>query len=128
MTAAWSPADLRRIDVAGELLIAARRADGTLRRRLPIWVVTTGGEVYVRTWYRRDTGWFGHVRETGRAAIRVPGLDAEVTVEEAGAGPDGLRTAIDAAYRAKYGRYGAGAVGPMVTPEAAATTLRLRPE
>ena len=36
MTAAWSPAELQEINAARELEIASRRADGTLRRWVPI--------------------------------------------------------------------------------------------
>jgi hypothetical protein len=61
MTAAWSPDELERIGTAEELQITTSRADGTLRREVPIWVVRASGQVYVRTWYRRDNGWFGHV-------------------------------------------------------------------
>ena len=89
MTAAWSPAELQEINAARELEIASRRADGTLRRWVPIWAVSTGGLVYVRTWYRRETGWFGHVLASRRARIRVPGLEADVEVEDVGEGtPD----------------------------------------
>ena len=128
MTAAWSPEQLKRIDGSGELQIASRRADGTVRPFVPIWVVSAGGQVYVRTWYRRTTGWFGHVLETGRARVRVPGLEADVVVEDVGAGPAELRTSVDQAYRAKYGGYGSGSVGQMVADPAAAATLRLTPE
>ncbi|HXP56415.1 MAG TPA: DUF2255 family protein [Streptosporangiaceae bacterium] len=128
MTAAWSPEQLKRIDGSGELQIASRRADGTVRPFVPIWVVSAGGQVYVRTWYRRTTGWFGHVLETGRARVRVPGLEADVVVEDVGAGPAELRTSVDEAYRAKYGGYGSGSVGQMVADPAAAATLRLTPE
>ena len=128
MTAAWSPEQLKRIDGSGELQIASRRADGTVRPFVPIWVVSAGGQVYVRTWYRRTTGWFGHVLETGRARVRVPGLEADVVVEDVGAGPVELRTSVDQAYRAKYGGYGSGSVGQMVADPAAAATLRLTPE
>jgi hypothetical protein len=83
--------------------------------------------VYVRTWYRRNTGWFARVLDSHRASIRVPGLQADVTVEDAGAGPDRLRADVDAAYRTKYGRYGTATVEPMVAAAAAATTLRLSP-
>jgi hypothetical protein len=64
MTFAWSPDELDRIGGAEELQIATKRADGTLRREVPIWVVCAGGQVYVRTWYRRDNGWFGHAVES----------------------------------------------------------------
>jgi hypothetical protein len=91
---------------------------------VPIWVVSAGGQVYVRTWYRREGGWFGQVLASRLARIRVPSLAADVIVEDVGAGTPGPRAEIDDAYRAKYGRY--GGTDRMVTDEAAAATLRLR--
>jgi hypothetical protein len=70
---AWPPEELERIGRADDLRIAVKRADGTLRRWVPIWVVDVGGQAYVRTWYRRDDGWFGHVLDSRRARIRAPG-------------------------------------------------------
>jgi hypothetical protein len=128
MTATWTPEQLQRIDRSDELEIASRRADGTLRQFVPIWVVRVDDQVYVRTWHRRTTGWFGRVLDTGRARVRVPGLEADVAVEDVGAGPGPLRSQVDAAYRAKYGRYGDGTVGQMVADEAVAATLRLSPD
>ena len=128
MAAGWTPDDIERIGSADELQIAVRRADGTLRRWLSIWVVCVGDRVYVRTWYRRDTGWFGHVLQSHRACVRVPGLQADVVVTDVADGPDQRRAEIDAAYRAKYGRYGTSTVDNMVAPAAAATTLLLTPE
>jgi hypothetical protein len=125
MTVAWSPDELERIDRAEELRIATGRADGTLRRDVPIWVVSAGGQVYVRTWYRRDDGWFGHAVESRRARIRIPGLAADVAVEDVGDDKSDLRASVDAAYRAKYSRYGGTTVDRMVSDDAAATTLRL---
>lgn len=125
MTEAWSPQERRLIDGAGELQIAAERIDGTLYRWTPIWVVSVDGNVYVRTWYRRDTGWFGHVLRSGRARIRVPDLETDAAVEDVGEGPTGLRERIDTAYRDKYGRSSSSS---MVGAAAAAATLRLRPE
>ncbi len=124
VTTAWSSDELDRIGRAEELEIAAERADGTPRRWAPIWVVRVGEQVYVRTWYRRDTGWFGHVLESRKARIRVPGLEARVAVEDVGADSGGRRTDVDAAYRTKYGRHGAS-VDRMIAPDAVATTLRL---
>jgi hypothetical protein len=80
------------------------------------------GDVYVRTWYRRDTGWFGHAVGSGRARIRIPGVEVDVRVEDVGVGPAGLKTDVDAAYR---GKYGGGSTGDMVGDDAVATTLRL---
>jgi hypothetical protein len=125
MTAPWSPNELRLMNAAGELQIAVRRSDGSLRRWVPIWVVCAGGQAYVRTWYRRDTGWFGDALRSRRARIRVPGLEADVTIEDIGDASTQVTTDVDAAYRTKYGHGGADS---MVTATAAATTLQLNHE
>ena len=128
MTSPWTPDELERVGSADELQIAVKRADGTLRRWTPIWVVRVGEQVYVRTWYRRDSGWFGHVLHSHRARVRVPGLEVDVAVEDVGDATAELRAHVDAAYRTKYGRYGSSSVEPMVAVAAAATTLQLGPE
>jgi hypothetical protein len=128
MAVAWSPDDLERIGRAEELHIATNRTDETLRREVPIWVVSAKGQVYVRTWCRRDNGWFGHAVESRRARISVPGLEADVAIEDVGNDEAKLRASVDAAYRGKYGRYAETTVERMVTDDAAATTLRLVPE
>jgi hypothetical protein len=125
MTASWSPDEMSLINAAGELQVAVKRPDGSLRQWVPIWVVCAGGQVYVRTWYRRDTGWFGHALRSSRARIRVPGLEADVTIEDIGDASTQVTADVDAAYRTKYGNGGAGS---MVTDEAAATTLQLNRE
>ena len=124
MTASWSPDELGLMNAAGELQIAVKRSDGSLRRWVPIWVVCAGGQVYVRTWYRRDTGWFGHALRSQRARIRVPGLEADVTIVDIGDASTQVTTDVDAAYRTKYG----GGAGSMVTATATATTLLLNHE
>ncbi|MTD55430.1 DUF2255 family protein [Amycolatopsis pithecellobii] len=124
MSLSWSPDDLRLIDKAGELEIAVKRSDGGLRPWIPIWVVCVGGQVYVRTWFRRDTGWFGHALRSRNARIRVPGLEADVAIQDIGDTWTDITDDVDAAYRTKYGRGGAGS---MVTAAATATTLRLDP-
>jgi len=118
----WSPEQLDRIGGARELEIAVCRTDDTLGPWKPIWVVRVAEEVYVRTWYRRSTGWFGHALRSHRARIRVTGVEADVRVEDVGVGPSGLRAAVDDAYRKKYR---GGSTSDMVGDEAAATTLRL---
>jgi hypothetical protein len=125
MTTAWSAQELEQIGSAAELQIATKRADGTLRRWVPIWVVCVGDQVYVRTWYRRESGWFGHVLGSRRARIRVPGLEVDVAVEDVGEDKAELHPGVDAAYHAKYARYGGPSVDRMTTDAAAATTLRL---
>jgi hypothetical protein len=122
MASPWSADELRLVDAAGELEIAIRRGDGSLRPWVPIWVACARGQIYVRSWYRRDSGWFGHAVRAGRGAIRVPGLEAEVLIEDIGQASTELTADVDSAYRAKYGKGGAAS---MVTSDAAATTLQL---
>jgi hypothetical protein len=128
MTTAWSARELEQICSAKELQIATKRADGTLRRWVPIWVVCVGDQVHVRTWYRRENGWFGQVLGSRRARIHVPGLEVDVAVEDVGEDKTELHAGVDAAYHAKYARYGGSSVDRMTTDAAAATTLRLIPE
>lgn len=117
----WTPEDLRYLDRSRELEIAAPRVNGDRGRWTPIWVVVADDEVFVRTWQRRSTGWYGHAVGTERAWIRLPGRSVEVTVAVKG---DADADVIDAAYRTKYA---AAAAQSIVTPEAAASTLRLTP-
>ena len=125
MDARWSTEDLNLIGTAGELQIAVRRPDSSLRQPLPIWVVSAGEQIYVRSWHRRDTGWFGHALQTQQARIYVPGLEADVTIEDVGDASPHVTAAVDDAYRAKYGNESAAS---MITSAATKTTLRLDPE
>ncbi len=127
MPGTWSAAELARINSADELEIAVRRRDETQGRWVPIWVVCVGDQVYVRTWHRRDTGWFGQVLGSRRAQVRVPGVDAAVAVLDVSDDAE-VRSGVDAAYRTKYGRYGSSTVDRMVSDDAAATTLQLSTE
>jgi hypothetical protein len=117
----WTPRQLAQVERSPELEVAVRRSDGTLTRWTPIWAVVVGEDVYVRTWQRRETGWYGGALRNGTARIRVPGAETEVGVESV---VRTCRAAVDGAYEAKYG--GAGA-RTMITEEAAASTLRLVP-
>jgi hypothetical protein len=127
VTPSWTPEQLQQIDSSRELEIASKRTDGTLRQWLPIWVVRVGDQVYVRTWYRRTTGWFGHVVTTQQARVRVPHLETDVVVEDISDGDTDLRSAVDHAYQTKYAPGGGRSVAQMTTDSAATTTLRLTP-
>src|SRR5579871_1279051 len=119
----WTTEELGKIDVADELEVAARRADGTLRPYVTIWVVRVGDDLYVRSYRGREGAWFRSVLRRPEGHIRAGGVDRDVAFAEAG---DAGQEAIDQAYRAKYaGRYASSIVDPMVSPGAAAATLRL---
>lgn len=117
--ARWTTEDLRFLAAARELQIAVPHADGRPGAWTPIWVVVADDEVFVRTWQRRSSGWYGRAVRTSRARIRVADQSVDVIVTVSG---DTDGDAVDAAYRAKYGAAGARS---MISAEAAASTLRL---
>lgn len=120
----WTDEELDRIGNAEELEIAPRRPNGQLRKPLPIWVVRVGDDLYVRSYRGRAGAWYRAALATHEGRIRAGGVEKDVVfVEET---DPGLNDQIDAAYRAKYGRY-PQYVAPMVTPEVRATTLKLAP-
>lgn len=120
----WTTNDLERIDAAEELELASARADGTLRPSVTMWVVRAGDDLYVRSAYGSENPWYRRAKASGAGRIRAGGLERDVTF--AGAAPD-VHAAIDAAYHAKYDRYGPKIVGTVVGPEAAAVTIKLEP-
>jgi hypothetical protein len=122
--AAWTPDELTRIGKADELQISSRRRDGSLRPYVTIWVVRSGDDVYVRSAYGHENGWFQRALSSGEGRIRVGGVERDVAFEEPGAAVD---AELHAAYHAKYDRYGPSIVGTVVSSEAARSTLRLLP-
>lgn len=78
-TGSWPADELAAFGSADEIRLGVRRADGTLRRPVTIWIVRALGDP------------------------------------------------VDAAYRAKYGRYPVTYVDAIVTPRAREATLRLLP-
>jgi hypothetical protein len=120
----WTTDELTRIGGATELKIASRRTDGSLRPYVTIWVVRAGDDLYVRSAYGPGNPWFVRARRSGSGRIRAGGVERDVTFAEAAAD---VHAAIDAAYHAKYDRYGANIVGTVVGPQVVATTIRLVP-
>ena len=121
---AWTGDELERIGSADELEISSKRTDGSLRRFITIWAVRHGDDIYVRSAYGPENGWFVRALASGEGRIRAGGVERDVTFERADAGVDG---ALDDAYHAKYGRYGRRIVATVVGADAARTTLKLVP-
>lgn len=120
----WSEQELERVGQATELQVSSRRTDGSLRPYVTIWVVRAGDDLYVRSAYGADNPWFRRATASGRGRIRADGLERDVSFEA----PDGeVHGSIDAAYHAKYDRYGPRIVGSVVGPAAAPGTLCLVP-
>lgn len=120
----WTTHELDRVAAADELEITTTRPDGSLRPWVPIWVVRVGDDLYVRSYRGADGAWYRHATDSSHARIRAAGIERDVTAERPG---DDTRPGIDAAYRAKYARYGATYLQPMLAAQTTAATLRLTP-
>jgi len=120
----WTPDELTRIGTADELQLSSRRFDGTLRPYVTIWVVRSDDDIYVRSAYGPTNPWFVRARASGTGRIRAGSLERDVNFIKADAS---AHAAIDAAYHAKYDRYGAEIVGTVVGPQVIPTTLRVVP-
>jgi hypothetical protein len=120
----WTHDELNRVGDAEELQLASRRNDGTLRPYVTMWVVRAGNELYVRSAYGPDNPWYRRAKASGTGRIHAGGVEREVTFAEA---TSDAHPGIDAAYHAKYDRYGPAIVGSVVGDKAAAVTVRLVP-
>ncbi|WP_273652611.1 DUF2255 family protein [Cellulomonas fimi] len=120
----WTADELAVVDATDELRVASYRPDGTLRPGVTIWVVRAGDDVYIRSAYGPSNGWFRRAQASGTGRVQVGGIEKEVAF--ATPAPD-VHPALDAAYHAKYDRYGARIVGTVVGPSVVDVTLRLDP-
>ena len=127
MSASWTDDELRRVGAATELQIATRRDDGSLRPYVTIWTVRAGDHLYVRSAYGADNPWFRRATASGSGRIRADGIERDVTFTPASELDAATQTAVDAAYHAKYDRYGPQIVATVTGAHAALVTLRLIP-
>ena len=121
----WTSDELTRIGAAEELEIATLRPDGTRRKPVTIWVVRVGDALYVRSYRGRGSAWFRAALARPEGRIWAGAVEKDVAWVEVD-DPD-TQAHIDAAYGAKYRRYGAGYIETMVSPAVRAATLRLIP-
>jgi hypothetical protein len=120
----WTKDELDGIGGADEIKVSSVRGDGSLRRFVTIWVARSGDELFVRSAYGPNAGWFRRARASGAGRIRYAGVERDVTFEEPEPGVD---EALNAAYHAKYDRFGPRLVATVVSDEAARYTLKLSP-
>jgi hypothetical protein len=123
-TPTWTTDDLNRIGGAEELQLAAARSGGSLGPYVTMWVVRVGDDLYVRSAGGPDRPWYRRAKASGTGYIRAGGVEWYVTFAAAHSDAHG---GIDAAYHAKYDRYGPNIVGSVVGPEAHRVTIRLAP-
>ncbi len=120
----WTSDELAAIGTAVEIDVTPLRPDGTAGRPTTIWVVEVDGHLYVRSYHGPDGAWYRQARRSHHGRITDRRNTYEVTFVEPGSVDPAL---IDAAYRHKYASYGRSYVDAMVSPNAAAATLRLDP-
>jgi hypothetical protein len=130
---AWSTDELATFETADEVRLAVRRADGTLRRPVTIWIVRVGGDLYIRSVNGPSATWYRPVQERHEGHLEAPadrdgaghdGVGRDVTLAAA---DSRLDNQVDSAYQYKYGRYPNSYVNAIIAGQARATTLCLRP-
>jgi hypothetical protein len=120
----WTREELDKVGGAEELQVASMRPDGTLRPFVIIWVVRVGEGIYVRSAFGRDNPRYRRALASGVGRIRAGGVEREVSFADHE--PD-VQDAIDAAYQAKYDRYGPELVGNVVGDQVHDLTIHLLP-
>jgi len=118
----WTEQQLTRIGSATELELASRRSDGTLRPYTTMWVVRVGDDLYVRSAGGPGRPWYRHALASGNGRVRAGGVEADVSFIPSDHAP---HEAIDAAYHAKYDRYGPEPVGHVTGHPSHLVTIRL---
>ena len=118
----WTKEELTRVGNATQLQLAPTQRDGTLHPYTTMWVVRVADDLYVRSAGGPDRPWYRRATASGRGRIRACDLEVDVTFDRA---TDAPHAAIDAAYHAKYDRYGSGPVGHVTGADAHAVTVRL---
>ena len=81
---AWTPTDLATIDRTGEVKVATRRADGTLRPARIVWIVRHGDALYVRSANGRDAASYRGVQTRHAGVVTVGQFSHNVEFTEAG--------------------------------------------
>lgn len=121
----WTEQELQRVDDTDELQVSSYRPDGTLRPYVTIWTARLGGDVYVRSAYGPDNGWFRRAKESGTGRVRVGGVERDVRFQVP---VENVHPALDDVYRAKYDAYEERMVSSVVGPALAEATLRAVPQ
>ena len=121
----WTEQELQQVDSTDELQVSSYRPDGTLRPYVTIWTARLGDDVYVRSAYGPDNGWFRRAKASGTGRVRVGDVERDVRFEVP---DDDVHAPLDDVYRAKYGRYDERIVGTVVGPALKAATLRAVPQ
>jgi len=120
----WTNDELKEIGNTQEIRIATLRKDGTLRKKVIIWVVRVDDDLYMRSVNGREGVWFRGLLTRHEGRIWAGSVEKDVTfVEES---DPAINEKVDEGYRVKY-RHLPQYVAPMVIPKARQATIKLVP-
>ena len=116
---------LRLLDETDEVYVETRRDSDSEEHRTIIWVVVTGGEVFVRSVRGTKGRWYREISSNPEGALHVD--DERIPVRAAPADDWPTVEAVSDALRSKYEESAPGPTAAMVRPEVLPTTLKLSP-
>src|SRR4051812_9731118 len=125
----WTADELATIDGIGEVDVATRREDGTLRTSRIVWIVSHDDAAYVRSVNGATAAWYRGVQARHEGELAAGVLRRDVVFVEAGehAGDgSGLGKALGAAYPGKD-RRSSSAGAPLTAAVAPAANPRHAP-
>jgi len=118
----WTAQELSDLDRIGEIRVAGRRQDMSMRTPTIVWHVVVDGSLYVRSVRGVEGSWYKGVIRHHEGVIAWDGKTREVTYVP----DDTVDDQIDTAY---FNKYGSGSPTHAITNAAAkATTLRIEPK
>ncbi|MET7695925.1 DUF2255 family protein [Streptomyces sp. NPDC005483] len=115
---AWTPEDQSLLSETYSLVLTAGASD---HPGVEIGMVVVDGELYVRAYRGVRSRWYQAAREHGHGTIRLGAVLRDVALTTEGLEPP---TALDAAFRTKYGPVADALVA---SPQARAATIRIDP-
>ena len=120
---AWTREQMAQIAFAEEVQVLIRRPDGSLSGPTTIWIAGDADRLFVRPTNGRTATWFRGAIATGMGQIVSGGTASHVSFAEAS---EADLSAVDVAYRQKYGRY-ASIVDHLIESGPREATLQVRP-
>jgi len=109
------------LDTTDTVRVMTRKADGA-ERVTPIWSVVADGQPYLRSVDGSEGWWYRRAVARGWVAFEIDGERVEASVEEVE--DAATLSAVDEAYRAKYGRFGSS-LDAMLTDTSRPATIHL---
>ena len=113
------------LDETEEVRIETRRDEDSPEHRTIIWVVVTGGEVFVRSVRGPKGRWYQEISSYPEGALHAG--DTRIPVRAASATDESTVEAVSDAIRSKYQQSSPASTEAMLRPETLPTTLKLSP-